>query len=75
MFCFVFFSECLTKLFTDAGYDVINCHYVQRRTVNKKEGIDVPRIFVQGKFVKKIDMPTTEVAEKGNQKSSFNACS
>lgn len=48
----VIFSEYLNKLFTDAGYKVAECHYVQRRTVNKKEGIDVLRIFVQGKFVK-----------------------
>lgn len=29
--------------------------YVQRRTVNFKEGIDVPRIFVQGKYRKPIE--------------------
>lgn len=29
--------------------------YVQRRTVNFKEGIDVPRIFVQGKFKKPME--------------------
>lgn len=28
--------------------------YVERRTVNFKEGIDVPRIFVQGKYKKPI---------------------
>ena len=28
--------------------------YAYRRTVNKKEGIDVPRIFVQAKFVKPV---------------------
>lgn len=51
---YYFTTECLIKLLTDAGYDVISCHYVQRRTVNKKEGVDVPRIFVQGKFLKKM---------------------
>lgn len=28
------------------------CDYVLRRTVNRKEGIDVQRNFVQGTFVK-----------------------
>ena len=28
-------------------------NYVERRTVNKKEGLDVPRIFVQGKYRKR----------------------
>lgn len=46
------FSEILTKLVTEAGFTVAECDYVQRETVNKKEGLSVPRIFVQGKFVK-----------------------
>ena len=35
-----------------AGFEVVSCHYVYRRTVNKKEGVDEPRVFVQGKFAK-----------------------
>ncbi len=49
-----FFSvEYLTNLVADAGFDVSSCHYVNRRTVNKKEGVDEPRVFVQGKFIKR----------------------
>ncbi|XP_046643552.1 tRNA N(3)-methylcytidine methyltransferase METTL6-like isoform X1 [Daphnia pulicaria] len=49
-----FFSvERLTNLVADAGFDVSSCHYVNRRTVNKKEGVDEPRVFVQGKFIKR----------------------
>ncbi|KAG7300931.1 hypothetical protein JYU34_015281 [Plutella xylostella] len=48
-----YFSEDeLAKLFVDAGFEILMNTYVQRRTVNFKEGIDVPRIFVQGKYRK-----------------------
>lgn len=48
-----YFSEKeVSNLFRSVGFEVLTCHYVQRRTVNFKEKIDVPRIFVQGKFVK-----------------------
>lgn len=54
MFRSYFFSvEFLKDLATDAGFDVLSCHYVHRRTVNKKEGVDEPRVFVQGKFVRR----------------------
>lgn len=49
---FYFSEQALGKLFTDAGYKVVSNEYVCRETVNKKEGICVPRIFVQGKFRK-----------------------
>ncbi|KAK4019709.1 tRNA N(3)-methylcytidine methyltransferase METTL6 isoform X2 [Daphnia magna] len=49
-----FFSvECLNQLAMEAGFDVFTCHYVNRRTINKKEGVDEPRVFIQGKFIKK----------------------
>lgn len=47
---YYFTEEELLTLFTDAGFEVLMNTYVQRRTVNFKEGIDVPRIFVQGKY-------------------------
>ncbi|XP_063372461.1 tRNA N(3)-methylcytidine methyltransferase METTL6 [Cydia amplana] len=50
---YYFTEEELASLFTDAGFEVLTNCYVQRRTVNFKEGVDVPRIFVQGKFRKK----------------------
>lgn len=40
------------KLFQDAGFEVLTNEYIHRRTVNFKEGIDAPRIFLQGKYRK-----------------------
>lgn len=39
-------------LFRDAGFETVINSYIHRRTINPKENIDVPRIFVQGKFRK-----------------------
>lgn len=48
-----FFSlELINSLFTGCGFQVITSSYIECRTVNKKEGVDVPRVFVQGKFKK-----------------------
>ncbi|XP_065209629.1 tRNA N(3)-methylcytidine methyltransferase METTL6 isoform X3 [Planococcus citri] len=48
-----FFSVDLVRdLFCRNGFSEIETSYVRRRTVNKKEGIDVPRIFVQAKYKK-----------------------
>lgn len=48
-----FFSEDYVKrLFTSAGFGVYMNKYVQRQTTNLKEGVCVPRVFVQGKFFK-----------------------
>jgi methyltransferase-like protein 6 len=40
------------QIFEKAGFDEVTNCYIHRRTVNVKENIDVPRIFVQGKFKK-----------------------
>ena len=48
-FCF---ADTVKTLFHQAGFQTMVNEYAQRRTVNKKEGIDVARIFVQVKFVK-----------------------
>lgn len=49
-----FFSlDVVQDLFQASGFEVVENKYVHKRTVNKKEGIDVGRIFVQGKFMKK----------------------
>ena len=45
-------SEHIERLALQAGYELESNEYVQRRTVNKKEGIDVARVFIQGKFEK-----------------------
>lgn len=42
----------LAKLFKENNFEIISNSYVHRRTLNIKEGIDVPRIFLQGKFKK-----------------------
>ena len=36
----------------ESGLKEIESTYVERKTVNKKEGIDVARIFVQAKYCK-----------------------
>lgn len=51
-----YFSEKeLADLFVECGFSVISCTYIHRRTKNLKEGIDVPRIFLQGKFRKTLN--------------------
>jgi len=42
----------VSQLATSAGLLVADNQFVSRRTVNKKEGVDVPRTFVQSKFIK-----------------------
>ena len=43
-------AEKLAELFRSAGFEVVSNEYVYRETVNRKEGLCVPRIFVQAKF-------------------------
>jgi methyltransferase-like protein 6 len=45
----------LTRLAESAGFAVERCEYIQRETVNKKEGVHMPRIFVQAVFVRPAD--------------------
>ncbi|CAN8031606.1 unnamed protein product [Ixodes persulcatus] len=49
---YYFSEENLARLFRDAGFEAESNGYVRRETVNKKEGICVPRVFVQGRFRK-----------------------
>ncbi|OQR70179.1 methyltransferase protein 6-like [Tropilaelaps mercedesae] len=49
---FYFSEEATRGLFEKAGFSTKENSYVCRSTVNRKENIDVPRVFVQGKFVK-----------------------
>ena len=49
-----FFTEAeVTRLGEEAGLEVYSAEMVERRTVNLKEGVNVPRLFVQSKFRKK----------------------
>ena len=47
-------AEKLAELVTEAGFKVTENRYVQKETVNKKEGLCVPRIFIQGRFIKPV---------------------
>jgi methyltransferase-like protein 6 len=49
---YYFSSELLGNIFVEAGFEIRSNVYIHRRTINKKEDLDVPRIFVQGKFQK-----------------------
>ncbi|KAK9498340.1 hypothetical protein O3M35_002995 [Rhynocoris fuscipes] len=51
---YFFTIEELRKLFANEGFTELSNTYVNRRTVNRKECIDVPRIFIQAKFQKKL---------------------
>lgn len=47
---FFFSRELLAELFQDSGFSCVANDYVLRETVNKKEGLCVPRVFLQSKF-------------------------
>lgn len=49
---YYFSLEFVEEIFKEAGFNVVVNAYVHRRTINKKENIDVPRIFVQTKAQK-----------------------
>ncbi|KAG7465409.1 hypothetical protein JOB18_027941 [Solea senegalensis] len=49
---YFFSKEFLAELFEDTGFQTVANDYVLRETVNKKEGICVPRVFLQSKFTK-----------------------
>lgn len=55
---YFFTDEFLARLFTDSGYEEVVNEYVFRETVNKKEGLCVPRVFLQSKFRKSPKSPT-----------------
>ncbi|XP_075884685.1 tRNA N(3)-cytidine methyltransferase METTL6 [Nelusetta ayraudi] len=49
---YFFSKEFLAELFQEAGLHPVANDYVLRETVNKKEGLCVPRVFLQSKFTK-----------------------
>ncbi|XP_056618793.1 tRNA N(3)-methylcytidine methyltransferase METTL6 [Triplophysa dalaica] len=51
---FFFSREHLGSLFQQAGFEASMNEYVLRETVNKKEGLCVPRVFLQSKFCKPV---------------------
>ena len=54
----LYFAEELEELFGKCGFVVAQACYVHKETVNHKENISAPRVFVQGKFVKKEEQQT-----------------
>lgn len=61
-------TEFLAQLFIDTGYEEVVNEYVFRETVNKKEGLCVPRVFLQSKF-RKSPKNTTHVTRSLGHKS------
>lgn len=49
---YYFSLEEMEHHYIKAGFKIISHHYIHRRTINKKENIDVPRIYVQSKLMK-----------------------
>ncbi|XP_017351062.1 tRNA N(3)-methylcytidine methyltransferase METTL6 [Ictalurus punctatus] len=49
---FFFSREYLANLFQQVGFQTLVNEYVLRETVNKKEGLCVPRVFLQSKYRK-----------------------
>ncbi|XP_028985294.1 tRNA N(3)-methylcytidine methyltransferase METTL6 [Betta splendens] len=49
---YFFSKEFLNQLFEETGFQSVATDYVLRETVNKKEGLCVPRVFLQSKFTK-----------------------
>ncbi|PKU35837.1 methyltransferase-like protein 6 [Limosa lapponica baueri] len=49
---YFFTEEFLSQLFKAEGYEEVVNEYVQRETVNRKEDLRVPRVFLQSKFQK-----------------------
>ena len=48
-----FFSlEETQKFFGSAGFDIVQNNFIERRTINKKENLNVQRWFLQGKYQK-----------------------
>uniref|UniRef100_A0A8C0A4J7 tRNA N(3)-cytidine methyltransferase n=1 Tax=Bos mutus grunniens TaxID=30521 RepID=A0A8C0A4J7_BOSMU len=59
--------EFLARLFLDTGYEEEVNEYVFRETVNKKEGLCVPRVFLQSKFRKSQKNPISVTPDLGHE--------
>ncbi|KAG5679627.1 hypothetical protein PVAND_009187 [Polypedilum vanderplanki] len=51
---YFFSNDELKNLFKSVGFEIEQNVFVERRTINKKEDINVQRLFIQGKFKKPI---------------------
>lgn len=48
----LFVTESVMQLFDLSQFETVQCEYLHRITTNRKEGISVPRVFVQGRWRK-----------------------
>uniref|UniRef100_A0AAA9T1T9 Methyltransferase 6, tRNA N3-cytidine n=2 Tax=Bos TaxID=9903 RepID=A0AAA9T1T9_BOVIN len=64
---YFFTDEFLARLFLDTGYEEEVNEYVFRETVNKKEGLCVPRVFLQSKFRKSQKNPIPVTPDLGHE--------
>ncbi|XP_053454994.1 tRNA N(3)-methylcytidine methyltransferase METTL6 [Nycticebus coucang] len=64
---YFFTDEFLAQLFTDTGYKEVINEYVFRETVNKKEDLCVPRVFLQSKFQKPPKNPAPVTLDPGHE--------
>uniref|UniRef100_A0A4W2HTG5 Methyltransferase 6, tRNA N3-cytidine n=1 Tax=Bos indicus x Bos taurus TaxID=30522 RepID=A0A4W2HTG5_BOBOX len=64
---YFFTDEFLARLFLDTGYEEEMNEYVFRETVNKKEGLCVPRVFLQSKFRKSQKNPIPVTPDLGHE--------
>lgn len=69
---FYFTLDMLNQLFAEHGFRAKKSEYVYRSTVNKKGGIDVPRVFVQASFSMEhtADIMVTTTTPGSEEKSS-----
>lgn len=65
-------SEKLNSIMESCGLKTLQCNYVHRSTINKKEGLDVPRIFVQGKFSKCVEQDLDRTTCSSFRRDSCN---
>lgn len=47
---YFFYANEVTQMFRQAGFEEGECAYIERTTENKREGLKVSRVFVQGIF-------------------------
>nr|KAJ3416647.1 hypothetical protein HK105_001208 [Polyrhizophydium stewartii] len=52
-FSYYFSTEFAKELFGNAGFEVLECAYVKKEFVNRKEDLHMERVFLQARFQKK----------------------
>ncbi|KAM8826926.1 tRNA N(3)-cytidine methyltransferase METTL6 isoform 2-T2 [Synchiropus picturatus] len=57
---YFFSKDFLAQMFTESGFLCVANDYVTRETINRKEGLNVPRVFLQSKFIKPANHSTAE---------------